>query len=247
LKRRPDRAEHCQKEMDLHGINFEFFEAHDGNIEFAEWQKTNSMEGFTTRQKLEAQLPFGRKGCATSMTNVVKEAKRRGYKQILVFEDDVEFLDNFNEKVETYLNELPDDWGFLFLAGGRLAAHQQKGKWSERYSLHSYRIEFIHALGAWGIQEQLYDEFIKWGEKAANEYKHIDEFLCSSVSKFHKKHHPFMCNETLCGQAACQSDIGTRETRGFYFRNDLDLVHGVVTEEENEAKQAKPRTAKPLI
>lgn len=33
-------------------------------------------------------------------------------------------------------------------------------------------------------------------------------------------------------------------TRGFYFRNDLDLIHGIVTEEENELKQAKQKTQK---
>lgn len=242
LKRRPDRAEHTTNEMKLHEINFEFYEACDGNIEFEEWKKTHSMEGFTSRQKLDAQLPFGKKGCATSMTGVVKEAKRRGYKQILVFEDDVEFLDDFNMKAERYLKELPSNWGFLFLSGGRLAEHQQRGKWSERYSDHAYRIEFIHALCAWGIQEHLYDEFIKWGETAANEYKHIDEFLASSRSKFFKIVKPFVCNECITGQNACQSDIGTRNTNGFYFRNDLDLIHGVLNEEENEMKQAKPRS-----
>lgn len=242
LKRRPDRAQDTSTEMISEGINFEFFEAHDGNIEFEEWKKTNSIDGFSSRQKLEAQLPFGRKGCATSMTNVVKDAKAKGYKQILVFEDDVEFLDGFNTKVKQYLQELPDDWGFLFFAGGRLAKHQQEGRWNERFSEHAYRVEYIHALGAWGIQEQLFDEFIKWGEVAAEEYKHIDEFLCSSKSKFFKTVKPFVCNETLCGQRACQSDIGTRMTNGFYFRNDLDLIHGVVTEEENDLKQAKPRT-----
>lgn len=242
LKRRPDRKEATEIEMKEHGIICEYYEACDGNIEFEEWKKTNPIEGLSSREKLNAQLPFGRKGCATSMTGVVKEAKRRGYKQILVFEDDVEFLDDFNMKVERYLKELPKDWGFLFFCGGRLAKHQQEGKWSERYSEHAYRIEFIHALGAWGIQEHLYDEFIKWGEVAMKEYRHIDEFLCSSKSKFFKTVHPFVCNETLAGQRACGSDIGTRMTQGFYFRNDLDLIHGIVNEEENELKQAKPRT-----
>jgi len=240
LQRRPDRAEETTQEMNTHGIVFEFLDAFDGNIEYAEWLKENSIDGLTPRQIKDTQLRFGKKGCATSMTNVVKLAKERHYKQILVFEDDVEFLDDFNMKVERYLKELPERWGFLFLAGGRLAEHQQKDKWSERYSEHAYRIEFIHALGAWGIQEHLYDEFIKWGETAAKEYKHIDEFLCTSRSGFFKKHLPFVCNETLCGQRASQSDIGTRMTRGFYFRNDLDFIHGVVAKEENEAKQAKP-------
>ena len=31
-------------------------------------------------------------------------------------------------------------------------------------------------------------------------------------------------------------------TRGFYFRNDLDWIHGRISEEENEERQVKPKT-----
>ncbi len=56
---------------------------------------------------------IGTYGCAMSHIGIIKLAKARNYKYVLILEDDATFIDDFNPE----LLELPDNWDMLYLGG----------------------------------------------------------------------------------------------------------------------------------
>lgn len=56
-------------------------------------------------------------GCKYSHIKVMKLAKKRGYKRILVLEDDAELLDNFEDVFFKAVEQLPDKWDIVQLCG----------------------------------------------------------------------------------------------------------------------------------
>lgn len=56
--------------------------------------------------------------CAMSHYSCLKLAYENGYKNVLIFEDDVVFIKNFNDIIPEYLKKLPDDWQVFNLYSG---------------------------------------------------------------------------------------------------------------------------------
>jgi GR25 family glycosyltransferase involved in LPS biosynthesis len=104
LARRQDRWNECVKLFDKHNLNVERVDAKD-------WK---------TIQWIDPSL--GEKYIANvanlmSVIKVLNLAGNKGYKKILLLEDDVDFVDNLNEKFFQNVESLPNDWGFLYLGG----------------------------------------------------------------------------------------------------------------------------------
>ena len=93
LDRRTDRWEKCKIQFDKHGINVERFSALDGD----------KLE-YSNKRLLPGEI-----GIIRSNLELVKKAKENNYKNILIFEDDVEFADDLNEKFEKYIKQVPED------------------------------------------------------------------------------------------------------------------------------------------
>lgn len=103
LNRRPDRWSDVQKQFEQMGINgVERYEAIDGSTR--DWSHLNS------------HLLSGELGLIETHINIIKEAIDKKYKSILIFEDDVIFVDEFY-KIDEYLNAVPSDWDMLYIGG----------------------------------------------------------------------------------------------------------------------------------
>ena len=59
----------------------------------------------------------GAVGCLLSHVGVIEDAKKRGLEKILILEDDVEFCENFTNKFDKFVNDLPDNWDMFYLGG----------------------------------------------------------------------------------------------------------------------------------
>lgn len=59
-------------------------------------------------------------GLTTTHYNIIKEAKSKGYENILTFEDDVTFVNDFNRIFNEKIEFLPDDWDLLYLGGNHI-------------------------------------------------------------------------------------------------------------------------------
>jgi len=89
LKRRPDRLEQFNQEMNYMGWDYEVFEAIDGG---------------------------GYVGCALSHQKIIEDFLKTDDEYIMVFEDDSFFMPYTKNQLEKSLNELSNlDWDFFHL------------------------------------------------------------------------------------------------------------------------------------
>jgi len=100
LDRRKDRWELCEKEFEKHNLIVERFSAIEGNP-----------------NKIETHLTDGGVGCTLSHLEVIKLSQSLNLKNVLILEDDVEFIDNLNEHFNNYYRQIPINWGLLYLGG----------------------------------------------------------------------------------------------------------------------------------
>lgn len=91
LARRGDRLASITKELNAHNIEFELFEAVDG-------------------QKLGIT---GVAACAMSHRAVIE--KYKDCHNLFIFEDDASLDADFNAKFDDFIGKLPDDWQMLYL------------------------------------------------------------------------------------------------------------------------------------
>lgn len=99
LKRRSDRLEHMIDEFDKLNMSFTRFDAVDG-------RKLKIKENDLKKAQI---------ACLRSHIGVIKDALSKGYNKISVFEDDVIFCDDFEERFKYFANNVPEDWEILFL------------------------------------------------------------------------------------------------------------------------------------
>lgn len=138
LDHRKDRWEECNLHFNKHNIKVERFSAING--------KEVTPEGV-------GKLLPGEVGVIRSNYEVVKDAKEKGYQQIVIFEDDVEMDDNFKEKFFSFYSAVPEDWSFIYMGGnhvgGLIPINDKICKMNHSYAIHAICIKnniFDHIL-----------------------------------------------------------------------------------------------------
>ena len=96
LARRSDRLANITKQLDVHGIKFERFEAIDGQE-----LGISSVEA-----------------CAISHRAVIE--KYKDCQNLFIFEDDAELSLDFNQKWNIFIDNLPDDWQMIYLGCNKI-------------------------------------------------------------------------------------------------------------------------------
>lgn len=138
LKHREDRWENCQNQFNKFDMVVERFDAINGKE-----VEPNGKNGL---------LP-GEIGVIRSNYNVIKDAKEKGYKQIVIFEDDVELDPEFGNKFIEYYNSTPTDWTFLYMGGNHVGGLTPINNKIAKIQ-HSYA---IHAIC---VKEELFDHIL---------------------------------------------------------------------------------------
>jgi GR25 family glycosyltransferase involved in LPS biosynthesis len=109
LEKRIDRWTSAQKQFYQNDISVSRFEAIDGN----------------TLNKYPS-LARGAAGCLESHLLIINDAILNQYNSIAIFEDDVFFVENFNEKFSTFYSQVPEDWQFIYFANNKFNATVEK-------------------------------------------------------------------------------------------------------------------------
>jgi hypothetical protein len=136
LDKRSDRWEECQVQFEKHNLTVERFSGIDGSM----------IENNT-------KLANGELGVLKTHIELIKDAKEKGYKNILILEDDVEFTENLNEKFFSVKNQIPNDWIMLYLGANHVGGVIQLSE-NICQVIHSY------AIHAFGINSELFDLII---------------------------------------------------------------------------------------
>lgn len=170
LDSRPDRLEAFDTQAKKHGIEYTRFSACLPKDE----KKFSRTEA-----------------CRESHRTVLKSALDEEVKRLFVFEDDAQFVDDFNEKFEELYALLPEDWDMFYLGAWHHHCRDFKPglvKMFDNYSAHAY-----------GINTQYLETAVKTSQLS----KPIDSALATR--------HPYIgaycAKPALVGQAPGFSDI----------------------------------------
>lgn len=138
LDRRPDRWEQCQKKFALLNLLVERWPAIDGE------QLDLNISG----------LPKGSLGNLITHINQLKFAQDENLENILIFEDDVVFDEDFLDIFSQHSQFIPDDWDVIYFGGNHMRSPTPfKGR------LHLLRETYTtHAVA---INAKFYDTAIK--------------------------------------------------------------------------------------
>jgi hypothetical protein len=148
LDRRLERWQHMQRKFDQHGIHsVRRFSALDGD-----------------KLKLPANWLHtpGAYGCLLSHLQVVREAQQLGVPSVLVFEDDVVFDDQLEQKFSAGIEQLPADWDMLFFG----AIHKEE---PIKVADNIVRITQAYSTYAYVMRNTMFDDFIKLNRKTEQE------------------------------------------------------------------------------
>ena len=129
LKERVDRREAMIKELErVHIENYEFFDAIRPTIqELNNWNPfyiKNIPTWFKRLNKDEIKYRIGALGCLLSHLNIIRISKQRGYKNVMILEDDTKFTlgekSSFYDKLtelDGEINRFVNIYGILYLTG----------------------------------------------------------------------------------------------------------------------------------
>ena len=122
LPYRTDRKEHMINEMKKQNIsNYEFFSAIKPTLnEVNDWNSNYCKHVKKDVHPLKFDnYRIGCLGCLKSHVEVIKLALTRNYQNILILEDDTEFINDFS-KLYDYSQQIDNNYDMLYLCGSHL-------------------------------------------------------------------------------------------------------------------------------
>lgn len=196
LKERTDRFSRCLREFVREGItNWERFDAirYDPKIHGYEDEFNNFLPGHgKTQQYLKAAF-----GCMLSHYMIIKLAKQRGYKSVIILEDDFIFTNGWRENLNKCMDELKNQpWLFFYF---HVFVYSENAKRIISDNL----IYPIYALGTTGylVKSEMFDFLI---ENMLKYGKQIDVFY---VEKIQSNNLVFAAKNNIMIQSESWSDI----------------------------------------
>lgn len=77
----------------------------------------SAIDGYLIENK--SRLLNGEYGLNLTHIKLLKEAIKNNYDNVLIFEDDIEFMGNY-EFIHSFLNQVPSDWDIIYLGGNHI-------------------------------------------------------------------------------------------------------------------------------
>lgn len=89
---------------------------------FVEPERFSAIDGKNVPFPAHHSQGSGSWGCARSHISIIEKCLNEKVESVLILEDDAELVDGFVEKCETFLANVPKDWGMIYLGGQLLDA-----------------------------------------------------------------------------------------------------------------------------
>jgi len=156
LDRRSDKWETVNQRFLELKINVERFSAVDGNLipdyVLQQYEKINKYAV----------------GCILSHYKIIEDAKNNKYNRILILEDDVLFIENFNDNFTKFISQIKSDWKLLYLGASQ---HEWNGI---NVSRGYYLSKNCDGTFAYAVDHSIYDQILN-----TNDFKNrpIDNML----------------------------------------------------------------------
>lgn len=164
LDRRPERWQQAEAQFALHQIN--------------SVRRFPALDGLTLEVPPGWDGSPGAYGCLQSHLTVVREARRCGQSSILIFEDDVVFDSDFNEKFSRYITQLPPSWDMLLFGGLHVHVRPQ------RISENIFRITNSYSTFAYALKQNVYDAFIELNAQSLEPVDKVNAILQKTFNAY---------------------------------------------------------------
>jgi GR25 family glycosyltransferase involved in LPS biosynthesis len=205
LKRNTQRRQIVKERLSKVGLDFEFFDACDGQVFDHIWKKLQN-PNFTTKNYVACQI---------SHLQIYNDALSQGYKRILILEDDVKPHKDIVNIFENYKSQIPDDYDLLYL--GWIPLNDDCSMWD--YSQINDRFassNILHAKNLWGLYA--YSPSIELMKEMVDLYNRdfpmeIDRYFVNNIQQQRKS---YAIWTQLFGH-----DIMVSNTGGFVDRQSL--------------------------
>jgi GR25 family glycosyltransferase involved in LPS biosynthesis len=194
LDSRPDRLSETDQEFKKIGAHFTKVTAIDGNAEKLVVKPYPSMD--------ERYWNAGALGLVKTTAKIIRHAKEHGYNYILICEDDVEFPEDFNDKV-ICLEEVPYSWQMILFGAQHIVP-------PKRITKNIGLVRYGFCLHCYAVKSDIFDYYLHLLEK---EEKQLDFITVEDIQPLDKTY-CFMPN--IAYQRASYSNIqGTDVYHGF--------------------------------
>jgi GR25 family glycosyltransferase involved in LPS biosynthesis len=146
-----------------------------------------------------------KRGCLESHMNVLKQAIEKGYKQVLIMEDDVQFL----KKMDKKLPIPPSNWDMLYLGGTVHRIIEKSPPWTRMtcWTTHAYIVNLENSA----LVGELF--------KAYDYDQEIDRYY---LEKIHPQFNCYMIDPMIAIQKPGFSTIENREVNYDFMKKTLD-------------------------
>ena len=174
LEYRTDRKEQMINELEKHNIiNYEFFKAvRPGIQDIIEWNNNycSHVKNSFPRSDKFLNYQIGCLGCLKSHVEVCKLALERNYKNILILEDDTEFIHNL-DTLSKFSSQINDNYDMLYLCGSHNGTR-------ERIAENIVKTKKTHTTGSYLITENAMKYLV---ENIKSYSKEIDVFYAEEI------------------------------------------------------------------
>lgn len=170
------------------------------NIPF-EWTRFEAFDGsiFETSKRMQGHF-----GCLNSHRNILNKIKLEKNGMTIILEDDVEICSDFVERLNSILDNLPDNWDLLYLGGWNVG---ELKKFTEGIDV----AEKVYTTHAYIIRDKFIDNVLE--HLNSRDWK-VDVLLSESLSHGNC----FICNPVLAWQREGFSDIEQKITNNKHLR-----------------------------
>lgn len=148
LEKRKDRREQVTEELQKHLISAYIATGYNGPDIFP-----------CVDKKHAAQM-----GCMMSHLECIRYAKSKHLESILILEDDVEFHPDLQLLFSEAIDELPKDWGLLYLGGNTNRDPKALVPVTDKIS----KVNYLLCLHAYAVHRSAYDLILNYSEISKN-------------------------------------------------------------------------------
>jgi len=181
LKERLDRKLHIEDQLKkINCDNYILFEGIDG-------KKFNNPTKF----------PSGMYGLLKTYLNMYDHWSQSPKENILIIEDDCVFTDDFNEKLESYINEVPTNWDMLYFGANH---NYHMGQKTEPINDKCIKLNNSYSAHCVLIKSYVFEELIN-GIKGFTIENDV------MMTNLQKKYNAYSSSNTLTTQLVSYSDI----------------------------------------
>ena len=153
----------------------------------------------------------GRDGVSPFLLEIIEEARRQGWPNVLIFEDDAAIDPQLSKKFSSYFQQVPADWEMLHFGANHMAAPVE-------VSTNVVRITSANSTFAYALNAAVFDSFIELNTRALTAVDLNNRTLQTEHACYCFMPHLAWVEDLI-------SDVQVRQKYHWYLKESL-VLHG---------------------